>query len=334
MSKFSDDIMNKYIFSRFIPSKDVVVGPGMGIDVAITRLKDKMFLISHLDPIVGAIKRIGWLAVHIACNDIATSGTKPSWALPLILLPEQWDEKMLDEITQDILIAAGETGVSVIGGHTGYAPGSLKPLVAITALGISDGKFITAAGAKNGDVIVITKGAGIEGTAIIAEDFVDILKEKQINQDIIRKAKGYINDVSIIPEALIMRRYANAMHDATRGGVMEALLEIASASGVDIEVYRDMIPVREETKIFSEKLDFDPLWMISSGALVISLSESKVEEALQLLRNSNITASYIGKVKEGKGELLLHEENKQKLYKKPMPEKDELAKLWQSYPRT
>jgi hydrogenase expression/formation protein HypE len=131
-----------------------------------------------------------------------------------------------------------------------------------------------------------------------------------------------------------MRRYANAMHDATRGGVMEALLEIASASGVDIEVYRDMIPVREETKIFSEKLDFDPLWMISSGALVISLSESKVEEALQLLRNSNITASYIGKVKEGKGELLLHEENKQKLYKKPMPEKDELAKLWQSYPRT
>ncbi|MEA3346893.1 MAG: AIR synthase family protein [Candidatus Auribacterota bacterium] len=334
MSKFSNDIMNKYIFSRFSPSKDVVVGPGMGIDVAITRLKDKMFLVSHLDPIVGAIKRIGWLAVHIACNDIATAGVSPSWILPLILLPEQWEEKMLDEITKDILIAAKETGVSVIGGHTGYAPGSLKPLVAITALGISEGEYITAAGAKDGDAIVITKGAGIEGTAIIAEDFGDILKEKQINQNIIRKAKGYINDISVIPEALIMRRYANAMHDATRGGVMEALLEIANASGVDIEVYRDRIPVREETKIFSERLDFDPLWMIGSGALVISLCENKVEEALQGLADLNIAASCIGRVKKGKGKVLLHEGNKQKLHEKPIPEKDELAKLWRSYPRT
>jgi hydrogenase expression/formation protein HypE len=334
MSKFPNDLMNKYIFSRFSASKDVVVGPGMGIDVAITRLKDKTLLVSHLDPIVGAIKRIGWLAVHIACNDIATSGVGPSWILPLILLPEHWDEKMLDGITKDISIAAKETEVSVIGGHTGYAPGSLKPLVAITALGISDGEYITAAGAKEGDAIIVTKGAGIEGTAIIAEDFKDILKQKVINQDIIENAKRYINDISVIPEALIMRRYANAMHDATRGGVMEALLEIAAASGVDIEVYRDRIPVREETKIFSEKLDFDPLWMISSGALVISLPENKAEETLQILRNSSITASSIGRVKEGEGKLLLYEGNKQKLYEKPMPEKDELAKLWQTYPRT
>ncbi|MEA1926730.1 MAG: AIR synthase-related protein [Candidatus Auribacterota bacterium] len=130
-----------------------------------------------------------------------------------------------------------------------------------------------------------------------------------------------------------MKRYANAMHDATRGGVMEALLEMADASKVNIEVYRDRIPVREETKIFSEKLDFDPLWMISSGALIISLPESKVAEALQNLRDSNITAACIGKVKEGEGKLLLHEGDKHKLYKKPMPEKDELTKLWRSYPR-
>lgn len=334
MSKFSDDIMDKYVFSRFTSSKDIVVGPGMGIDVAITRLKDKTFLISHIDPIVGAIKRIGWLAVHIACNDIITTGIRPSWILPLILLPERWDEKMLDVITKDIAKAAEETSVSVIGGHTGYTPGSLKPLVAVTALGISNQDYITAAGAKNGDAIVITKGAGIEGTAIIAEDFEDVLKEKQIEHDTIKRAKGYINDISIIPEALIMGRYANAMHDATRGGVMEALLEIASASGVDIEAYRDKIPIREETKMFSEKIGFDPLWMISSGTLVVSLRENKVEEALHILRNSNITASAIGRVKKGKGKILLYEGNKKKLYEKPMPEKDELAKLWRDYPRT
>ncbi|MBN1522413.1 MAG: AIR synthase family protein [Candidatus Aureabacteria bacterium] len=326
--------MNKYIFSRFPPSRDVAVGPGTGIDVAITRLKNDLFLVSHLDPIVGAIKRIGWLAVHIACNDIITAGVRPSWILPLILFPEKWDEEMLDEITKDISTAAQETKVSVIGGHTGYSPGSLKPLVAITALGVSDSKFIISSGAQAGDAVIMTKGAGIEGTAIIAEDFDDILSEKQIGQEVITRAKGFINDISIIPEALIMRKYANAMHDATRGGVMEALLEIASASGMDIEVYKDKIPVREETKIFSERLGFDPLWMISSGTLVVSLCESRVEEALQRLRDSNIIASCVGRVRKGEGRLFFHERNIKKIYDKPMPENDELARLWRNYPRT
>lgn len=334
MSKFSDRIMEKYIFSRLPPvRKDVVVGPGMGLDVGVTRLKNKTFLISHLDPIVGAIGRIGWLAVHIACNDIATSGAAPSWILPLILLPEHWKEKMLDEITNDIATAAKETGVSIIGGHTGYAPGSLKPLVSITALGISDKKYITAADAKDGDIVVLTKGAGIEGTAIIAEDFEDVLKMKRVNQAVIRKAKKFINDISVIPEALIVKKYASAMHDATRGGIMEALLEMAKASCVDIEVFREKIPIRKETKIFAEKLGFDPLWMIGSGALVISLLENKVEKAIKKLRDSHIPAACIGKIKKGKGTVYLHEGNKKKSYEKPVPEKDELAKLWRSYPR-
>jgi hydrogenase maturation factor len=325
--------MNKYIFSRFSYANDVIVGPRRGVDVAITRLEDKMFLISHVDPIVGALKRTGWLAVHVACNDVVTSGVKPAWILPLILLPEQWKEKMLDTITKDIVIAAREVGVSIIGGHTGYAHGILRPLVAITALGISNGEYITAAGVEDGDAIIITKGAGIEGTAIIAEDFEDILREKQISQRIIREATGYINDISIIPEALIMRRHANAMHDATRGGVMEALLEMADASKVDIEVYSNKIPIRKETKIFSEKLDFDPLWMLSSGSLIISLRENRVSKALHTLANANIAASYIGNARKGQGKLILHDGKESRVYEKPMPEKDELARLWKSYPR-
>ncbi|GAH64806.1 unnamed protein product [marine sediment metagenome] len=66
------------------------------------------------------------------------------------------------------------------------------------------------------------------------------------------------------------------MQDDTGEGVMEALLEMADASKVGIKVYRDRIPIREETKIFSENLNFDPLWMISSGSLIISLRENSV----------------------------------------------------------
>jgi len=57
---------------------DVILGSAFGEDVAVTRVGDDL-LLSHVDPIVGAVNGIGWLAVHVACNDIAASGIKPRW---------------------------------------------------------------------------------------------------------------------------------------------------------------------------------------------------------------------------------------------------------------
>ena len=110
MSKFSIDVLNKSVYP-FLETHDpdVILGAVFGEDVALTRIDDSI-LVSHLDPIVGAVKNIGWLAVHVACNDIATSGAPPRWILILVLVPKKEDEQLLDEIMCDIGRAARRQG--------------------------------------------------------------------------------------------------------------------------------------------------------------------------------------------------------------------------------
>ncbi|RLF04084.1 MAG: hypothetical protein DRJ64_07450 [Thermoprotei archaeon] len=150
---------------------------------------DDLVIVAHSDPTVGALKKIGWLAVHIACNDIATVGVRPRWILPTILLPEKWREEMVDVITKNIDEAARELGVAVVGGHTGYAIGSSWPIVVVTAIGVGRrDKVLTSACARPGDVVYVTKGAGIEGTAILASGFKAVLVSKRVDREIIRRA--------------------------------------------------------------------------------------------------------------------------------------------------
>ena len=74
MSKFSWDVLQKHVFPFTEASdRDLILGAAFGEDVALTRVGGDI-LASHVDPIVGAIGDIGWLAVHVACNDIADVG--------------------------------------------------------------------------------------------------------------------------------------------------------------------------------------------------------------------------------------------------------------------
>ncbi|RLG61770.1 hydrogenase assembly protein HupF, partial [Candidatus Geothermarchaeota archaeon] len=204
MGKIPHDLMEKYVYGRLGRYRDdVLVLSKPGVDVSVTKIDRDIVMVSHLDPIVGAVEKIGWLAVHIACNDIATSGIEPRWILSLILLPEDWKPEMLDKITFDIDSAAKELDVSIIGGHTGYAPGLNRPLVSISAIGI--GRYddiILSSMVKPGDLIMVTKGIGLEGTAILASDFKDILISKDVSSDSIKNALNYFREISIVKEAI------------------------------------------------------------------------------------------------------------------------------------
>jgi len=111
VSKFSLEVLNRSVFPHFkSEDPDVILGASFGEDIALTRVGSDV-LVSHVDPIVGAVNNIGWLAVHVACNDIATSGTPPRWIQVLVLLPDKNDESLLERIMSDIEQAAAETGV-------------------------------------------------------------------------------------------------------------------------------------------------------------------------------------------------------------------------------
>lgn len=307
------------------------MGAVFGEDVALTRVGDGI-LVSHVDPIVGAIKNIGWLAVHVACNDIATSGTPPRWILLLVLVPRQEDEHLLQEIMQDASRAAQEIGVTIIGGHSGYSSNLSRPLVAVTALGVTfDQSPVCTRGARVGDHVFVTKGVALEGTAILANDFTHVARNFGISPAEMVEAGEVLKEVSIIPEALALAKHeATSMHDVTRGGLMETLLEIAQLSEVGIQVDLAEVPIPAIVQRFSSAFKFDPLKMISSGTLVATIPPEHVKAAGDELSSLGILFSDIGLVCEGKGVKIVNQ-GQITLSEEIRCEEDELARMWELY---
>ena len=192
MSKFSLVVLQRRVFPfARADDPDILLGAAFGEDVSLTRVGDDV-LVSHVDPIVGAIGDIGWLAVLVACNDIATTGIAPRWILLLILVPRMEDEELLEQIMRDASRAAGEIGVSIIGGHTGYSANLSRPLVAVTALGTASGREpVRTGGARVGDHVLVTKGVALEGTAILAQDFADVGLRLGLSHDLLRDPGGH-----------------------------------------------------------------------------------------------------------------------------------------------
>lgn len=334
MSKFSLDVLNRSVFPYLKnDDPDVILGSVFGEDVSLTRVQDGI-LVSHLDPIVGAVQDIGWLAVHVACNDVATSGARPRWILLLALVPGQEEEAMLARIMQDVARAAAEIGVSVIGGHTGYSANLSRPLVAVTALGmLHNQEPIRTKGASIGDQILVTKGVATEGTAILANDFTEIAQELGLSAQDLLEARQLMGSVSLVPEALILAQHGvTAMHDVTRGGLLETLLEMAALSNVCLQIDSRLIPLAPVVGRFARAFDFDPLKMISSGTLVAAIPPGRARAAQEELNANGISFASIGQVVEGNGVKLLEGE-KVRQYQEIHCEEDELARLWEKYPR-
>jgi len=310
VGKVSPEILRKYVFNRIgVRDPDVIIGPSYGEDASIINLGDKV-LVAHVDPITGAIEWLGWLAVHIASNDVAVRGAKPRWLLNVLYLPEDSSEDIIDKLTTQIDSAAKEIGAMVVGGHSEYTPGLHRPLISMTAIGITTrDRFVITSNAKPNDLVLMTKTAAIEGTSILATDFRDELEKKGIDMGIIEKASNFIRRISVVPEALKLAEVGvNSMHDPTEGGILGGLAEIAYASNVLIEVWEDKIPIAPETKIICEVLGIDPLKLISSGVLLATIPRDKADEALSELNKLGIEATIIGIVREGRG-VILHRSN-------------------------
>jgi len=334
MSKFSLDVLQRRVFP-FVEAHDpdVILGAAFGEDVALTRVGGDV-LASHVDPIVGAIGKIGWLAVHVACNDIAVSGIPPRWILVLVLVPRPEDEDLLEQIMRDVSGAAKEIGASIIGGHTGYSLGLSRPLVAVTALGTASGrKPVRTSGAQVGDHVLVTKGIALEGTAILAQDFADVARQLGLSEKDLQEARSLMAEVSIVKEALVLAaRGVTAMHDVTRGGLLETLLEIAHLSGVGIEVDASRLPIPPIISRFARKFQFDPLRMISSGTLAATVSPERTEAAIRDLEEVRVPCADVGRVTEGIGVRVLWDTGTVH-YTEIRCEEDELARMWALYPR-
>jgi len=294
--KIPIDILESVVFKNLgIRRREVVLGPSAGIDGAVINVGNKSFVVST-DPITGAIELIGWLAVNVNANDIATFGVEPAFLLSCILLPENADRKTVETISGQMGKAAKELGIAIVGGHCEVTPGLSNPIVVGCTIGMTEkGNYVTAAGAKQGDKIILTKTAGIEGTAILASDKESQLK-KVVSATTLRNAKRFYDQISVVKDAITAFKTGavHAMHDPTEGGVAGGIHEIADASHLAVRIRKKMIPVRPETTEICNFFDIDPLQLIASGSLLIAVERDSADRVVGILSKEGITAEVIG----------------------------------------
>jgi hydrogenase expression/formation protein HypE len=319
--KIPVDILKEVVFKNLgAERKEVVIGPSAGIDGAVLDLGDKSLVVS-MDPITGAVERIGWLAVNVNANDVATFGVEPAFLFSCMMLPENAERTLVEAISTQMNAAAKNLGIAIVGGHCESTPGLSNPIVVGCILGLTEkGRYVTAGGANPGDKLILTKSAGIEGTAILATDREQALKET-MNHKMLQAAKNFYSQISVVKDALTAYKTGgvHAMHDPTEGGVAGGIHEMADASNTGVKVIEEAIAVQPETAHICSHFQIDPLQLIGSGALLISAEAKSADKIVKNLKQEGIQASVIGEfTKNTSQRVLLKKDGEVKALPRPL----------------
>ncbi len=296
--KLPPDLLAEML-SRVSPrDPQVVVGPRVGEDAAAVAFGDSL-LVAGMDPITFATDLIGWYAVQVNANDIAVMGAEPRWFLAALLLPPHFPEQGVRPIFDQLYQAAEALNISLVGGHTEITAAVTVPVIIGCMLGeTKEDKLITTSGAQVGDTIILCGVAAVEGTALLARDASETLAAKGLRAEIIARARDFLFDpgISVVgaARAAVATGGVTSMHDPTEGGIATALLEVALASGLGLEVETELIPVLPETKEICRVLGLDALGLIASGALLITTRADAAERVVSALRELKLPAAAIG----------------------------------------
>ena len=151
-------------------------------------------------------------------------------------------------------------------GHTARYDGCAWPMVGgatCMALGPADA-FVTPDDGAPGDRVVVTKGAAIEATALFAATFPERL-DGRLGPRRSRAADALFERMTVVPggprggaASACASAGVTSMHDATEGGVLGGLLEVAAASGTGMRVDLGAIPVRPEVRAVCDHVGIDP----------------------------------------------------------------------------
>jgi len=331
--KLDIDILKKFLERSVILDPQVVIGPKIGEDAAVIDLGKgtNHYWVVTSDPITFTTEEIGYYGVVVNLNDIATMGAIPKWFLATLLFPEGSESRIIEKVFRQVHNACQQFKISWIGGHTEITPGIEKMILSGHMIGeVKKNKLVTTSGARAGDLLLLVKGVCIEGTSIMAREKEAELLKRGISSSLIRKAKKFIFDPGI--EVLRAARIAcevgsvHSMHDPTEGGLINGMIEMAWASEKEIEVDLEKVLVYKESRILCQEFGLNPLGVIASGALLLTVSPSDLSPIQKAFRKNSIPFQVIGKVKKGPARVLRIDGKKRKELE-PFP-RDEILKIY------
>lgn len=290
---------------ELMPTADdrLVVGPAPGEDAAVIDMGER-YLVVASDPITFTAAEPGTYAVAVNANDVAVCGARPRWFLWTCCLPEgRADWELVRSLAEQVGRACRSLGVAVIGGHTEVSPGLAGPVISGTMLGETEGRrLITTSGARPGDVLLLTKGVPLEGSAILATDCAGALRARGVAGEVIERAARFLNEpgISVVAEALAAaaQEGVTSMHDPTEGGLAQACHELALAAGVGVRIEEAAVPVLAEGRAICRALGIDPLGTISSGALLIACRPEAARGVMKAVEAEGVDVAEIGRATE------------------------------------
>ena len=238
---------------------------------------------------------IGRLAVCGTVNDVATSGAQVKYLSCGFVLEEGYPMDKLRQIVRTMAQTAAEAGVSIVTGDT-----------KVVERGHADGVFINTAGVglvpadvnlsgrncKPGDKVLVSGTLGDHGICIISQ------REGLAFSTTLTTDAAPLNH--LIAAVLEAAPHTRAFRDPTRGGLASTLNEFAEASGVDIVVAEDDVPVRDEVRGACEMLGYDVFQVANEGKMVAVVPADEADAALAAMRASRYgeNAAIIGEVCE------------------------------------
>jgi hydrogenase expression/formation protein HypE len=297
IGKVPNELLEKIVFENIsLRREEVLVRASIGEDTGVMDLGGDLCVVST-DPITGATKEIGALAVHVSCNDAATKGAEPVGLLLTILCPEGTGEDELEEVMKQAGRAAADVNVEIIGGHTEVTDAVTRIVLSTTVIARMKREDLhTYESIRTGDKVVISKWIGLEGTHILASELKEILMD-DFTQGEIQEAIDLGRHLSVVREGLLARKFGvKYMHDITEGGIHGAIWETGKAIGKGIDLFEEKLPVLDITRRICDHLQVDVRKLISSGSMIMVVPRERAHDLVQALEMVQIPASVIAEV--------------------------------------
>ena len=311
--KESGRFMDKAVYAHLGKSSNrTVVAPGKGLDNGVVSLGGGRVMIVTTDPISAipgfGAKKSARLSVHLIASDYTASGCDPEFAIFTYNFPEVMSESERMAYVEEVGLECARLGITIVGGHTGTYPGAGFTVIGSgTMMGLApEGGYVTPAMAQAGDAIMMTKHAAIEATASFALSF-PVFVAAKAGKEAGRRARQMISLCTTVEDARIARKIGvgrggvSSMHDATEGGVLGALEEMAAASRKAFAVETENIPVPAAVRKVCGAFGVDPLTTMGEGALLITCAPARKSRLQGNMRRKGIRLTEIGKVSDGRG---------------------------------
>lgn len=331
LGKLNMGFLSQLLAQYTHPDPRVVIGPGVGEDAAVIDMGER-YLVAKTDPITFATDQIGWYAVHVNANDLATAGATPRWMLVTLMFPEdRTTPQLVEQVFEQIHDACVELDIALIGGHTEVTADLERPIVVGLLLGeVEKDRLVATAGARVGDDLVVAKGVAVEGTALIAREKAADLLQRGYDADWIERAQGFLFEpgISVRREAELALDAVpvHAMHDPTEGGIATGVHELANAAHAGCRIAWERIPILPECAQLCDTYGLDPLGLIASGALLLAVDPADSPALLRAYEEAGVPCAVIGSlVPESEGCLLVKDGVAGPL---PRFDQDELTKLY------